>query len=894
MALPSAKLNDQYIVQRSLDESDPFAVTYLGQRTEDGQPVLIREYFPRHLAERTGDRTVRPRGEEETFDLGLRYFLKEGEVLAGIEHPNLRPEQERFRANGTAYRVSAYRKGILLATALKKSEGGRLDEKTALTIVQPVLEALQAAHEKGLLHGGLSAKAIHLTRDRTVLLQNFRSAHLQLAHKTKRLEEVTIDGMSAPEQYDLEGRTGPWTDVYAAAALLYRLIAGERLPEATQLSSHGELAGRIEGVDGISEGRARALQQALAPRPEHRMQSAWQFNEALEHSSPASAASVAEDADTEKTPGEVPAAGEEAPSKDTSAPQEAAATEAASMESASMESAEAGAGEETGGAAWGPAAAAAAVAAAAKKRRKRGPAFSEKAGTAETAPRGRQDHGASTSAGTRESGKAPLVLPIPGLPVSNRLALAAGAFLLVVVLGGAALLFTGALGGGESSSRTRYESLLAEGDSLFGRANYQAARQRYEQVRALRPEAETPDGRIAERLEEIEQRQRATRKKSYDRAMRRADSLKRLADARAGAGGGEGLGRRARGLYQKAEEAYLTAYDNRPDDSLALARAKVVGNVLSRAATGQGVGGDAPEEALADGERQRLYERYRQQGDEALQSGDFEAARRKFREALDYNPGSDYVSGKLEGIRGLISEAEREKQYRRYRRRADALFSEDKIAEARREYQLALDVVPGDDTSATRIEAIDERLAQRQERQQQYQYHRGRGDVFFDEGQFQKSVASYREALAYRPDDSYVKNRIAEARQNIETASEEAKEAAAAKKAGETKKRRMTENGVYKMPDAEPVLVGGLAALHKRIDYPARARQRGVEGRVYLRVTVSETGAVEDVEVLKGIGAGCDEAAARAARRSEFRPATVGGRPVPAYKTLLVRFRIKQ
>lgn len=62
--------------------------------------------------------------------------------------------------------------------------------------------------------------------------------------------------------------------------------------------------------------------------------------------------------------------------------------------------------------------------------------------------------------------------------------------------------------------------------------------------------------------------------------------------------------------------------------------------------------------------------------------------------------------------------------------------------------------------------------------------------------------------------------------------------------------------------------------------YPAQARRLGVEGKVVLRLTVNPEGRVEKVEILDGPGFGLNQAAAEAARRLRFRPATLDGRPV--------------
>jgi len=60
-----------------------------------------------------------------------------------------------------------------------------------------------------------------------------------------------------------------------------------------------------------------------------------------------------------------------------------------------------------------------------------------------------------------------------------------------------------------------------------------------------------------------------------------------------------------------------------------------------------------------------------------------------------------------------------------------------------------------------------------------------------------------------------------------------------------------------------PEPIGGIAAIQKLIVYPEIAKRAGVQGRVYVKAYVNENGSVQKVELIKGIGAGCDEASVK-------------------------------
>ena len=90
-----------------------------------------------------------------------------------------------------------------------------------------------------------------------------------------------------------------------------------------------------------------------------------------------------------------------------------------------------------------------------------------------------------------------------------------------------------------------------------------------------------------------------------------------------------------------------------------------------------------------------------------------------------------------------------------------------------------------------------------------------------------------------------------------------------------------------KMP--EPV--GGMEAFLKSVRYPDSAAKVALEGDVVVRFIVDEEGRARDIEVMSGIGAGCDEEAVRAVREARFVPGMQDGRPVKVKMTLVIPFR---
>jgi protein TonB len=94
-------------------------------------------------------------------------------------------------------------------------------------------------------------------------------------------------------------------------------------------------------------------------------------------------------------------------------------------------------------------------------------------------------------------------------------------------------------------------------------------------------------------------------------------------------------------------------------------------------------------------------------------------------------------------------------------------------------------------------------------------------------------------------------------------------------------------------PDRGPSLLAPPDPGELRAAYPRGARRAGLEGDVRLELVVSEAGEVVEVRVVQPAGNGFDEAAVRLARRFRFRPATSGGRPVPARIPWTCKFRLE-
>jgi periplasmic protein TonB len=89
-----------------------------------------------------------------------------------------------------------------------------------------------------------------------------------------------------------------------------------------------------------------------------------------------------------------------------------------------------------------------------------------------------------------------------------------------------------------------------------------------------------------------------------------------------------------------------------------------------------------------------------------------------------------------------------------------------------------------------------------------------------------------------------------------------------------------------------PEPIGGIKAIQEKITYPEIAKRAGVEGKVYILAFVDESGNVTKASVLKGIGAGCDEAARDAVLATKFKPGKQRGVAVKVQVSIPVVFKL--
>ena len=102
---------------------------------------------------------------------------------------------------------------------------------------------------------------------------------------------------------------------------------------------------------------------------------------------------------------------------------------------------------------------------------------------------------------------------------------------------------------------------------------------------------------------------------------------------------------------------------------------------------------------------------------------------------------------------------------------------------------------------------------------------------------------------------------------------------------------------IFTIVEDQPEFPGGIGAFYKyvatNLRYPAQARRMGIAGKVFVQFVVEKDGRLTDVQILKGIGAGCDEEALRVIKKSKaWKPGRQRGRPVKVRMIIPINFRL--
>ena len=265
-------LAGRYLIERELGRGG-MAIVYLAHDRKHDRPVALK--------------TIRP---ELVPSLGSQRFLREIQIAARLQHPNILPLHDSGEVDGLLYYVMPYVEGESLRHRLDRE--GQLQVEDALRIARQVAEALAYAHSLGVVHRDIKPENVLLSGEHA-LVADFGIARAITEAGGDRLTETGLAiGTAAymsPEQASADPRLDGRSDIYSLGCVVYEMLAGQ--PPFTGPSAQAVAARHM--VDpvpplrtvrkSVSPAVEQSLLRALEKNPADRFRTAGQFAQALDN-----------------------------------------------------------------------------------------------------------------------------------------------------------------------------------------------------------------------------------------------------------------------------------------------------------------------------------------------------------------------------------------------------------------------------------------------------------------------------------------------------------------------------------------------------------------------------------------------------------------------------------
>ncbi len=273
----------KYLVGNAIGEGG-FGITYVGYDEKLDLKVAIKEFFPSGFANRnntvSNNVVLNYSRQGEYFSNGKENFLREAQSLAKFSNERgVVDVREFFTENNTAYIVMEYLDGVNLSKYISKH--GVFPSEQICRLMLPVIRSLEKIHKEGIIHRDISPDNIVYLSGGGMKLTDFGSARYFSLNKTISLSVVLKPGYAPHEQYGRKSNQGPWTDVYALCATLYKCMTGITPTDAFSRSQSDDLAPPSELGAKISEELEEVIMHGLGIMPEDRYQNMGELYNAL-------------------------------------------------------------------------------------------------------------------------------------------------------------------------------------------------------------------------------------------------------------------------------------------------------------------------------------------------------------------------------------------------------------------------------------------------------------------------------------------------------------------------------------------------------------------------------------------------------------------------------------
>lgn len=267
-----------------------FGITYKAKvemkgalgRLDSNMYVAVKEFFMKEVNGRENSSVT----SGSTSNGGLFYyyrdkFEREARNLSTLSHPNIVKVLEAFHANGTTYYSMEYIDGISLDKKIAQSPQGRMPLTEAIETLKQISAAIAFMHSRNMLHLDVKPGNVMMRKDGTAVLIDFGLSKQYTSDGEP--ESSTKVGAGTPGYAPIEqasyheGKGFPtMMDVYALGGTLFKMLTGQRPPEASEILNEGFPTDSLRQLF-IPGNIVNSISKAMAPLKKDRWQTVDEF-----------------------------------------------------------------------------------------------------------------------------------------------------------------------------------------------------------------------------------------------------------------------------------------------------------------------------------------------------------------------------------------------------------------------------------------------------------------------------------------------------------------------------------------------------------------------------------------------------------------------------------------
>lgn len=267
-----------------------FGITYKAKvemkgalgRLDSNMYVAVKEFFMKEVNGRENSSVT----SGSTSNGGLFYyyrdkFEREARNLSTLSHPNIVKVLEAFHANGTTYYSMEYIDGISLDKKIAQSPQGRMHLTEAIETLKQIGAAIAFMHSRNMLHLDVKPGNVMMRKDGTAVLIDFGLSKQYTSNGEP--ESSTKVGAGTPGYAPIEqasyheGKGFPtMMDVYALGGTLFKMLTGQRPPEASEILNEGFPTDSLRQLF-IPDNIVNSISKAMAPLKKDRWQTVDEF-----------------------------------------------------------------------------------------------------------------------------------------------------------------------------------------------------------------------------------------------------------------------------------------------------------------------------------------------------------------------------------------------------------------------------------------------------------------------------------------------------------------------------------------------------------------------------------------------------------------------------------------